>query len=155
SQWIISDVSVEVPRLRVFSVLIRKGEIGCYEPSQPVGVVPGPEVVKSGFRIPFFTGKFVAIREDAWCAECLELDVVVIDGSRAGIVDQVNADFSRGVRRVGKRYLLPALSGRKCRCALYVGSCGVVQPQVGLRRGSGIGPYPNGDLIRCARHQTA
>ncbi len=72
-QGIVADIAVQVERLRIAETGVRYGSglvrpIGRHKASETGSVVPGPEVVESGFGIAFFAGELVGHKRMMGCA---------------------------------------------------------------------------------------
>jgi|GEM_PF-4498591 len=89
AQRIISNISVQVPTLRVSSFLIGKRCVSRHEPSQARRAVSSPEVVEPRFRITFFAGELVVLGH---------IRAVVVFHPAIRIV--VNVLFADGCRRI-------------------------------------------------------
>jgi hypothetical protein len=65
-QWVIAEIRVQVQRLRILKIRIwywdwRGTPVGTHPASEPVRVIPCPEVVEACFEVAFFAGEFVVV----------------------------------------------------------------------------------------------
>jgi len=102
---VVSRVSIQIPTLGVFFVLIREGSVRRREPAKARPEVPSAEVVEVRFGVAFFAGEFVVLGagvEDGttFAAVGVEVGVVAQRGRRLARGDL--GDGAGGAEMVGE-----------------------------------------------------